>query len=146
LLVDGFDEVSSMGLQGAWRRLREARHASMTGVRRLIVESPENCGIIVAGRENFFDTDQERRSALGQVQKWKDLRLDEFDEKQIEELVKNFGFKGKIPSWVPSRPLLLTTLFAKGISADLSESLSALQDAAQGWDLLLEEVSNREAR
>lgn len=36
LLIDGFDEVSSLGLQGGWKKLQYARHISMEGVRKLI--------------------------------------------------------------------------------------------------------------
>lgn len=146
LLLDGFDEVSSLGLQGAWRRLRDARKASMAGVRRIISESPSDCGIAIAGREHFFDTDDERKKALSQGQEWKDIRLDEFNENQIAELTKQFGFQGDIPAWVPSRPLLLSTLFAKGLTADATRQLSLLDNPAEGWDFLLDEICNREAR
>lgn len=146
LLLDGFDEVSSQGLQGAWRRLRDARSASMAGLKRLITESPEKCGIALAGREHFFDTDEERKKAIGQTSAWKDIRLDEFSEKQIAALVNQFGFTGEIPSWVPSRPLLLSTLFARGLSAGATKELSVVHDPASGWNLLLDEVCAREAR
>lgn len=146
LLLDGFDEVSSQGLQGAWRRLRDARSASMAGLKRLVTESPEKCGIALAGREHFFDTDEERQKAIGQTLAWQDIRLDEFSEKQIAALVGQFGFTGEIPSWVPSRPLLLSTLFARGLSAGATKELSVVHDPAAGWNLLLDEVSSREAR
>ena len=146
LLLDGFDEVSSQGLQGAWRRLRDARSASMAGLKRLVLESPDKCGIAIAGREHFFDTDEERKKALGQTSAWKDIRLDEFSEKQIAALVGQFGFTGEIPSWVPSRPLLLSTLFARGLSDGATKELSVVLDPATGWNLLLDEVCNREAR
>lgn len=146
LLLDGFDEVSSMGLQGAWRRLRDARNASMAGVRRLITESPPKTGIAIAGRENFFDTPEERRKALGESSEWKEIHLDEFTEEQVHQLIKMYGFDGAIPSWVPARPLLLATLFAKGMTPEISQALAAYEDASAGWDLLLDEVCSREAR
>lgn len=146
LLIDGFDEVSSLGLQGAWRRLKDARHASMTGVRKLVTETPEKCGIILAGRENFFDTASERKQALGEGSSWKTVRFGEFSESQIRELAGQFGYTGEIPSWIPSRPLLIATLFARGLNVADSEKLSLLGDPASGWDLLLNEVCKREAR
>lgn len=146
LLLDGFDEVSSQGLQGAWRRLRDARSAGMTGLKRLVTDSPEKCGIALAGREHFFDTDDERVKAIGQKSGWQDIRLDEFSEEQIAGLVGQFGFTGEIPSWVPSRPLLLSTLFARGLSAGATRELSVVHDPAAGWNLLLDEVCSREAR
>ncbi len=146
LFLDGFDEVSSLGLQGAWRRLRDARYANMAGVRSLVRESPPDIGIAIAGRENFFDTADERKRALGESAEWQDVRLDEFTDAQIRELVQQFGYKGKIPPWIPTRPLLLSTLFARGISADTSTALSVLTEPAAGWDMLITEVCSREAR
>lgn len=146
LLLDGFDEVSSMGLQGAWRRLRDARFASMAGVRKLVLDSPSSSGIAIAGREHFFDSPDERQRALGENSSWAEIRLDEFKDEQIKILLQSFGFNGPIPSWVPARPLLLTTLFARGMTPEISSSLTLLNDASAGWDLLLDEVCNREAR
>lgn len=146
LLLDGFDEVSSLGLQGAWRRLRDARFASMAGIRNLVRDTPKGVGLALAGREHFFDTDDERRSAAGQMDDWMELRLDEFTEEQITKLVQQFGYRGEIPPWIPTRPLLLGTLFARGLSSDASAAMTVLTDPAAGWDMLLNEVCAREAR
>jgi len=145
LLLDGFDEVSSFGLQGAWRRLKEARKASMTGLRRLVKETPVGVGVAVAGREHFFDTEEERRDALGLGRDWCDIRLDEFGEEQITKLIAQYGLTSEIPPWVPARPLLLSALFARGLSEDATKRLALLADPAQGWDFLLDEVCRREA-
>lgn len=145
LLLDGYDEVSSHGLQGAWRKLRDARNASMTGVRRLITETPNSLGIVVAGRHHFFDSDDERFKALGLSSNWSEIRLDEFNDDQIRALTAQYGFAGEIPSWVPARPLLLSTLFAKGLTDDATSQLAILKDASAGWDFLLDEVCRREA-
>lgn len=147
LLLDGFDEVSSFGLQGAWRKLRDARYASMKGIRQIVQDTPVESGIAIAGRQHFFDTEEERRKALGQREaEWKDILLNEFNEDQIKVLTAQFGYTGEIPAWVPSRPLLLSTLFAKGLSSNATEQLAVLRDPSAGWDFLLDEVSEREAR
>jgi hypothetical protein len=147
LLLDGFDEVSSFGLQGAWRKLRDARFASMKGIRQILQETPSGNGIMIAGRQHFFDTEEERRKALGQRDSnWKDILLNEFDDQQIRALTAQFGYSGEIPPWVPSRPLLLSSLFAKGLSSDAAAHLAVLHDPSAGWDYLLNEVSDREAR
>jgi hypothetical protein len=118
----------------------------MAGLHRLISESPNECGIALAGREHFFDSEEERKRALGQTTSWKNVRLDEFTNEQIAELVKQYGFRGEIPSWVPARPLLLTTLFARDLSPAATMELTSIQDPASGWDILLDEVCSREAR
>ena len=128
LLLDGFDEVASVGLQGAWRRLRDARNASVAGIRKLVTEGPPACGIAVAGREHFFDSDSERRRAIGQGGRWHDVRLDEFGEEQIKALMLQYGIDTHVPEWFPTRPLLLSTLFA-----------GALRSGKQlNWDALAE--------
>ncbi|MCE5277004.1 MAG: NACHT domain-containing protein [Planctomycetaceae bacterium] len=146
LLLDGFDEVSSAGLQGAWRRLRDARSASMAGIRQLIGDGPPKCGIAIAGREHFFDTVDERRRAIGQTGEWYNVRLDEFAETQILALMKQFDIKAEVPAWFPTRPLLLSTLFAGTLRAGAQLNWASLTDPAKGWDFLLTEVTEREAR
>jgi len=149
LLLDGFDEISSLGLQGGWRRLKEVRASSMHGLRSLIEDSPEDTGIIVAGRNNFFDSDSERRQSTG-TRDFTEINLSEFSEAQIEKFLHLYGYKGRVPSWMPSRPLLLGALFAKGIKALSGDEASQQQfqtdDAADGWNMLVQEICDREAK
>lgn len=149
LLLDGFDEISSLGLQGGWRRLKEVRASSMHGLRSLIEDSPEDAGIVVAGRNNFFDSDSERRRSTG-TDGFTEINLSEFSEAQIEKFLQLYGYKGRVPSWMPSRPLLLGALFAKGVKAISGDTESQQQfqtdDAADGWDMLVQEICDREAK
>lgn len=149
LLLDGFDEISSLGLQGGWRRLKEVRAASMHGLRSLISDSPTTCGIVTAGRNSFFDTDAERRKSTG-TDTFTEINLSEFTEQQIERFLQLYGYKGKVPSWMPSRPLLLGALFAKGVKALAGDETSQQQfgtdDPAEGWNMLVQEICDREAK
>jgi hypothetical protein len=149
LLIDGFDEVSSLGLQGGWKRLREARYRSMEGVRRLISDSPKSTGIALAGRDSFFDSDEERRDTL-KSDGFVEIMLGEFNEVQIKRFLENLGYAGQVPAWMPSRPLLLGTLFSKGVRSlageDTLETILYCEDPSKGWDLLLDELCNREAK
>lgn len=52
LLVDGFDEVTSLGVQGTWKKLKDLRMRSLEGIRRLIRDSGE-LGVVVAGEQLF---------------------------------------------------------------------------------------------
>jgi hypothetical protein len=149
LLIDGFDEVSSLGLQGGWKRLREARYRSMEGVRRLIADSPKTTGIAVAGRDSFFDSDDERRDSLKSAN-FAELLLSEFNEIQIGRFLQDLGYSGQVPPWMPSRPLLLGTLFSKDLRARTGEdSLAKImycENPSTGWNLLLDELCAREAK
>jgi predicted NACHT family NTPase len=50
LLIDGFDEVAGVSIQGEWRRLQSNRYQAMSPVRRLVNEHPRNAGLLIAGR------------------------------------------------------------------------------------------------
>jgi hypothetical protein len=149
LILDGFDEVASSGLQIEWKQLRAARSVSLTGLRRLIADSPQPCGIAVAGRQSFFDSDKERNEALGD-RRFKLLSLHEFTEDQVKAFFKSVGFSGTIPSWLPARPLLLSTIFwiyTKEVTSEPEIVPSTLpDDPSKGWCILLDAISEREAK
>ena len=147
LLIDGFDEVSTFSIQGLWHDLQNNRFRAMEAVRRLIREHPQNAGLLVAGRAHFFDNPNERHKALGLPSNTVELSLSEFNEKQIETYLQRAGLSGSVPSWLPSRPLLVGYLAAKGLLNNIldKESISQPMGPAAGWDALLESVTDREA-
>jgi len=145
LLLDGFDEIGTTGMTGQWKKLRDLRYRAMEVVRAFHRESPGSCGVIVAGRAHFFDSEEERGSALGAGPHAVNLTLNDFSEQQIETYLEKFGIKSAIPSWLPRRPLLLGYLVAKQLIGDVvTESQS--NDAASGWDILLDRIATREAK
>lgn len=149
LLIDGFDEVSSLGLQGGERKLKQVRYASMAGVRRLIDESPPETGIALAGRDSFFSNDTERIESTG-TQGFIDLKLNEFTEAQVVNYLEGLGISSRIPEWVPRRPLLLGSIIGRCFDAEnaperVSELLDIL-DPAEGWDSLIDDICLRESK
>ncbi|MCY4597739.1 MAG: NACHT domain-containing protein [Bryobacterales bacterium] len=147
LLIDGFDEVSTIAIQGMWRNLRQHRYRSMEAARKLINEHPAGPGLMIAGRSHYFDNVNERRSALGILNDTIELSLNEFSEKQIDSYLRRQGHLGPIPSWLPSRPLLLGYLAARDVLTELlGNSAEATQLApASGWNILLDRIAAREA-
>ena len=157
LLLDGFDEITALSIQGFWRKLKDNRHRAMTGVRRLIDEHPAptapkkgsgSCaGLLVAGRAHFFDSPSERRTALGLPVDRVELSLNEFTERQIAEYLATTSLSGFVPEWLPSRPLLVGYLAATRVLEDLTVRNSGGElDPVAGWDILLDRVCDREAR
>lgn len=149
LLLDGFDELSSLGMQGIWKKLVEVRRRSMTLVRTFAGEHPRGVGILVAGRDNFFQNNQELRSALGLPRDSLLLSLNEFTSEQIQTYLERVGLNGAIPSWLPSRPLLVGYLASRGLLSEFGVAgshhpLSELERSV-GWDSLIGLVSEREA-
>ena len=147
LLIDGFDEMATISVQGLWRRLQASRYRAMEVVRALIRQHPSGAGLLVTGRAHFFDHPNEREKALGLPAGTTVLSLNEFTEEQIETYLASSGNKGAVPSWLPSRPLLVGYLAANGVLRELVEGGSQDRQLgpAHGWDLLLDRVATREA-
>ena len=143
LILDGFDEIGAVGWSGQAKRLRDVRFTSMELIRNFLRGSSRT-GVVIAGRQHYFDSDSELANALGLSQRYSRLDLRDFTDEQVQEFLEKRGWQTSIPSWLPSRPLLLGYLCAKGM---LQEVMAVDQDStpAAGWDALLELVANREA-
>ena len=101
LLLDGFDEVTGLSIQGLWRKLRDNRYRVMEPVRtRLISEHPVGRGLVIAGRAHFFDSDSERRTSLG-TNGMLELSLNEFTDEQVREYLRIRKLSGSVPAWLP---------------------------------------------
>lgn len=148
LFLDGFDEITTIGIQGLWKRLQENRFRAMEPVRQFVRQHPFNAGLALAGREHFFDTEGERHKGLGLRPGTIELSVAEFTDEQIRTYLEKTGLTGSIPDWLPSRPLLVGYLAAKGLlqSQGNEEGISGAPDPATGWDRLLEAVAEREAQ
>lgn len=144
LLIDGFDEIASLGVQGSWKKLRDLRMRALEGVRRLIRESTQ-CGVLVAGRAHYFEDDGELCQALG-LSNATTLAIDEFTAEQVKAFLAKFPASTnnrKLPDWLPTRPLLLGYLAARGLLTEISDGSEEL-DAVEGWDYLLSRIYPRE--
>lgn len=144
LIADGFDEVTSFGVQGAWKKLRDLRMRSLEGIRKLIRDS-NDMGVIVGGRVHYFEDDQELCSALG-LNSACVLSVDEFNDEQMRKFLlkfSNVNTNDTLPAWLPTRPLLLGYLASRGLLSELAGRATA-PDAIDGWDYLLERIYERE--
>lgn len=143
LLIDGFDEIASLGVQGSWKKLRELRMRSLEGVRKLIRESG-NLGVVVTGRAHYFEDEKELTSALG-LRNPRVLAIDEFNPEQVKNFLTRFSHSSTrpLPDWLPTRPLLLGYLASKGLLSALSEESTDV-DVVEGWDYLLTRIYERE--
>lgn len=146
LLADGFDEVTSLGVQGSWKKLKDLRMRSLEGIRKLNRESAD-MGVVVCGRSHYFEDDSELCTALG-LKNSHTLTVDEFTDDQMKNFLSRFPgtqTNSNIPNWLPTRPLLLGYLASRGILADLTDQ-PAMPDAVDGWDYLLDRIYEREEK
>lgn len=139
LLLDGFDEVSPIGATARSALLRNARREALSAVRELIRDQPQGCGLIVSGRQSYFDSAEERSSSLG-LKAFTDLLLSDFTDEQVAEYLRHNGLASTLPRWLPKRPYLVATLARKGVVVGGIE-----QDAGDGWNHLLDSICDREA-
>ncbi len=150
LLIDGFDELTTLGIQGLWKRLHEVRYRAMEVVRLFIRDQSSDAGLILAGRAHFFDSARERKNALHPTSNFIELALNEFNDEQIQRYLMKRGLAGNVPDWMPSRPLLVGYLAASGVLREAfsdgnSNKDTLAADPAKGWDYILDRVCEREA-
>lgn len=144
LLLDGFDEMATPGWVGPTTRMRDIRRRSVELVRRFVKDTPASAGIVLAGREHYFDSRTEMVYALGATPPFVHYSLSELSEDQIEEYLGAHGWTGGLPEWLPARPLLLAYLANRGL---LKQALAvpAGSSPAMAWDSLLGLICEREA-
>ncbi len=146
LIIDGFDEVTTLGISAARSKLKEARRRSLEAVRKLIEQTPQNTGFAIAGRDHFFNTPDERKSALGVRPTTRTVAVGEFTRKQIKQYLEKVSGKDiPFPTWLPTRPLLVAYIATRGLLDDagiLTESV----DATDGWHYLLDQIFERESK
>lgn len=147
LLIDGFDELSTRGWTGDIKRLREYRRSSHAVVRQLIKNSPTNVGIIIAGRDAYFDSRAEMRQSLAAPAPSFDIcQVHPFDDDQVRAFLRLKGLSGDIPDWIPTRPLLLTYLVTKGLlETALRAETTGEYPRGSAWLSLIEMIADREA-
>ena len=146
LLLDGFDEVGSQAWSDDPATLKQIRRDSLRGVRDLIRNS--GGGILVAGREHYFNSNEEMMSCLGMeastavVGKCKQ----EFDEEQLEAFLNAITREVVVvPEWLPRRPLM-----CQAIASLKDEELKILLQDQHGdigfWNAFIDILCKREAR
>ena len=146
LILDGFDEVTTLGVSAARTKLREARRRSLEAVRALIAQTPATAGFVIAGRDHFFSSPDERRSSLGVRQNTKTISVGELTRKQIGRYLQQIAGKDiPMPQWLPTRPLLVAYIATRGLLEELSDVLQSI-DSTDGWHLLLHRIFERESR
>ena len=144
LLLDGFDEIASQVWSDDPVRLGEIRKQSLAGVYDLI--NMANGGILIAGREHYFNSDDEMFQCLG-MNSSSTLVLksaDEFSSEQMKIYLRAFKSSISIPDWLPRRPLISKML----TSFDDVDLAALLEDYGEieFWHRLLDAICKREAR
>lgn len=147
LILDGFDEMSSLVASRAESTsfMRDARRESLRGVRELVANAPPGAGMLICGRDHYFDSAREMVMSLGLATKAFDvIRLAEFTEEQASKFLASRGINMALPDWLPRKPLLLGYLAHKNL---LQEAVAI--DGSNGygfvWNSFLDLICDRES-
>lgn len=155
-LLDGFDETAAnVPWVGAGhidrerdslrQKLKTIRREAVSVVREFVNTCRGKSGLLVAGRENFFDTPADRIHALGLHGDDLIIELDEFTDEEAKSFLAKSGIQAKLPQWLPRRPLLLASLVAKGF-IDATVAQGDDQDPAYAWHKVIDVICERESR
>jgi hypothetical protein len=140
LLIDGFDEVASQTVSRPDDRhfMRRARFDALTAVRDLVSKLPSGSGLLLCGRDHYFDNASELLQALGLGNRQVAVvRLAEFSEEQASKFLRKHSRRSTIPDWLPRKPLILGYLAHQGL---LDEVLKIDSSGGFGliWDKFLD--------
>lgn len=142
VILDGFDEIFSTGVRSGTRIVQIRRDAAQL-VRKFIDDMPDGAGVLIAGREHYFDSVEELKSALKVNQSTLIVKAVDFTENKVSEYLKQRSWTFNLPDWLPRRPLLIGYLAARQV---LSEGVDGETDPGSGWNTLLEKICARESR
>ncbi len=147
LLLDGFDEVASQAIARPSDKnfMRQTRYEALQAVRDLVSKLPSGSGLLVCGRDHYFDNRSELAHALALTSRpFSVVRLGEFTEDQAAEFLQRHAGRSTIPDWLPRKPLILGYLAHQGL-IDAVLSIDASRGFGFAWDRFLELVCAREA-
>lgn len=143
-LLDGFDELGSQAWSNDSDKLRAIRAKSLEGVRDLI---DKHCGVIISGREHYFNSNSEMFSALG-LDETKTVIIrckDEFSKSELSEYFQRNSLDIELPDWLPRRPLICQTI-AEMSAEELDQIFGIGQEELGFWDHFIDVICKRDAK
>lgn len=141
-LLDGFDEIGAQTWSDDPTKLVAIRRQSLVGVKDLIDKA--RGGVLVTGREHYFNNDAELVTCLG-LDKKSPLFLRCNQELSADQFAEMIGRKSpEFPVWMPKKPLIAS------IIRDIDEKVfDPILKTASGqidfWNLLIDTFCEREA-
>lgn len=142
-LLDGFDEIGAQTWSDDPTKLVEIRKQSLLGVSDLI--SQAKGGILIAGREHYFNNDVELIECLGLGNKNPIILYcnPQLTDSQFSEFLGRDP--ATVPPWMPKKPLIATII--RDISVDLLDKfLETSAGEIDFWGLLIDSFCEREAK
>ena len=141
-LLDGFDEIGAQTWSDDPTKLVSIRKQSLVGVKDLIDKA--RGGVLVTGREHYFNNDAELVTCLG-LDKKNPLFLRCNQELSSEQFAEMIARKSPdFPAWMPRKPLIASII--RDIESDVFEPILATASGQiDFWNLLIDTFCEREA-
>ena len=150
-LLDGFDEIGTQSWSSDIQKMQHIREISVRALKDLI--SKVQGGVLITGRDYFFNSDEEMLGCLGLDAKqtiimecnpeFTEEELLEFISKNIPELSED-GKLEQLPAWFPKRPLVIQLM--QKYAEDMFSVEHALDDICSFWYVLFHKICEREAK
>ena len=145
ILLDGFDELGSQAWNNDPVQLRAIRAQALQGVKDVV----QRCkgGVLIAGREHYFPSNEEMFLALG-VNPTTSIVVrskEEFTDSELQEFFDQRGIDIEIPAWLPRRPLICQTINNLP-DDDRIEMFDAGESETAFWDHFMRVLCVRDAR
>jgi hypothetical protein len=121
------------------------RADALSGVRDLI--SRNRGGLIITGRDHYFDDEEEMISVLGLAARNPVIvrSKSEFSHDELNDFPEKNNFNIEIPEWLPRKPLTCE-LFVRIYDGIPEEKKAEAVDNVQFWGLILGAVCERESK
>ena len=149
-LLDGFDEIGTQSWSSNPQVMQHLREVSVCAVKDLIEKA--RGGVLITGREYYFNSDQEMLSCLG-LTKEKTVILEcqhEFTEEQLLAYVRqnlsddhSSENVASLPEWLPKRPLVMQLLMR--YAGNLFSNEYEFDNIYKFWNVLISKICVREA-
>ena len=143
-LLDGFDELAAPAMAMNKNPIRRSRQNALRVIRAFMSDALGRSGVLIAGRDHYFDSSQEARELMGLPHDSIFIEVGEFSEEQTLEYLQKKDIAHSLPPWLPRKPLLLGYL----ASQDLLEEVVSIEGeggVALAWDQFLDRICRREA-
>lgn len=144
LLIDGFDEIASQTWSSDPNVMKKIRRKSLASVSDLL--NKVNCGVLITGREHYFNSSDEMFECLGlNLRSTYLLRCArEFSEVEIQSYLKRAHKIKSVPEWLPKRPLICQIL-SELDPPILDELLTKETGEIRFWTSAIQAICEREA-
>lgn len=147
LLLDGFDELASQTIvrKDAKNFMLESRRAALTGVRDFLTKVPLGTGVLICGRDHYFDNEDELKHSLGLTgKKYTYIKLKEFTEDGANIFLKKYDINAELPDWLPKKPLILSYLVQQNLIKEILE-IDINEGYGFAWDEFIRKITERES-